>query len=118
MSATILTPADTARFCCLVFLILALIPFLAGIVARILIAGPFLGGLLGATLGLVLATIKLARIGFRWDQPLLEILPGIAFFVVIVSGFSTAGVLSASAFYAGYHKAIETEHKESRDSTS
>ena len=108
MSATILTATDEAQFWWMVFLILALIPFLAGVLVRILVAKSFVAGVLGVASGLVLSAIKLGRIGFQWDQPSVDTIPVIIFFVVIVAGFSTAGVLSVSAFYSGYRRVTET----------
>ena len=121
MNATILTDWDVARFFFIVISVFALIPFLAGVLVRIMIPHTLLSGILGALSATALSGTKLFFEG-GWgnfgNASLLPILPEIIFFTVIISAFAIVGVRSASAYYSGLAEGIETRHNKGRRATA
>ncbi len=110
MSATILTLGLAFQIFWFVFVNLALMPLLAGIIARILSASLFIAGPLAIVLALGIARIKIQLMGIEFKSSVASLLNEFAFPIVFIASFALIGVRSASGFYSGLGEVTKSGH--------
>ncbi|MDF1741193.1 MAG: hypothetical protein P1U86_18675 [Verrucomicrobiales bacterium] len=95
--------------------ILILIPFLSGVLSRLLIPPVVIAVVVAVAISFVLSATRIGLVGIQSYQPFADNFAGIAFTVGINAAFAVCGVRTTSAFYSGLRETSDLHNKPALD---